>query len=161
MLSGDAVHNIADGIVLVPAFLIDVWVGVGTAVAIFLHEFVQEIAEFFVLKEAGYTTRQALIRNFAVSATILIGVLLAFFAVSIETLEAPLLAFAGGGFTYVILRDLLPSIIRSVQSGHRVAYFILAAVIGAGLLSSIQAITPHGHEHKEGRSGVETERHYD
>jgi zinc transporter ZupT len=146
MLLGDAVHNIADGIILVPAFLAGAWVGVGTAFAIFIHELVQEIAEFFVLKEAGYSTRAALTRNFAASSTILLGVILAASLASVETLEAPLLAFAGGAFVYIILRDLLPSILRSIHTEGRPLRFVVAALLGVGLLLGIGAALPETHE---------------
>ena len=74
LLFTDAIHNVADGVLLVPAFAVDVRLGIATAVAIFLHEAVQEVSEFFVLKEAGYSTKKALTLNFLVSSTILIGV---------------------------------------------------------------------------------------
>ncbi|TSC57606.1 MAG: hypothetical protein Greene041679_287 [Parcubacteria group bacterium Greene0416_79] len=138
MLLGDAVHNIADGIILVPAFLADVWIGIGTVAGIILHELVQEIAEFFVLKEAGYTTKEALVRNFVVSSTIFIGVILAFSVARVEEFEAPLLAFGAGGFTYILLRDLLPSIVGSVRKDGHAPQFAAAALIGAGILLGIQ-----------------------
>ena len=60
MLLGDAVHNIGDGLLLVPAFAADLHAGIAASIAIFFHEFVQETSEFFVLKQAGYSTGQAL-----------------------------------------------------------------------------------------------------
>jgi zinc and cadmium transporter len=141
MLFGDAVHNIGDGIILVPAFLADVWIGIGTALGIFFHELVQEIAEFFVLTEAGYTAKQALARNFAASATILLGVILAFSVATVEQFELPLLAFAGGGLLYVILRDLLPSILRSIRTEGQAAHFVVAALVGAAILLGVQTLT--------------------
>jgi len=73
MLLGDAIHNLSDGILLVPAFLINVWLGAATAFGILLHELAQELAEFFVLKEAGYSTKRALSLNFLVSASELLA----------------------------------------------------------------------------------------
>lgn len=149
MLLGDAIHNIGDGIVLAAAFLADIRIGVATAAALFLHEFVQEIAEFFVLKQAGYSTKKALTYNFAVSATIFIGVILALTTARIEQLEAPLLAFAGGAFVYIVLRDILPSIRSAIRAEGRAIRFAVAALIGAALFFGIQLLTPHSHEHDE------------
>lgn len=149
MLLGDGIHNITDGIILVPAFLANVWLGVGTAVGIFLHEFVQEIAEFFVLKNAGYSTWRALTYNFIVSGTILIGIGLALFVSTIENFEAPLLAFAGGSFLYIIFRDLVPSIARGVRSHGKTHQFVLAALVGAILMAGIGELTAHSHEDTE------------
>ena len=159
MLIGDAVHNIGDGIILVPAFLAGPHIGIATAGAIFLHELVQEIAEFFVLREAGYSTREALVRNFAVSATILIGVGIAFLAIFTAELETPLLAFAAGGFVYIIARDLLPSVVRSVRGGSPLSHFIGVATIGALLMGGVQALTPHTHHHSEEEHLHEHEEH--
>ena len=66
---GDAIHNVHDGIILVPAFLVSPVVGFGTALAILFHETVQEIAEFFILLGAGYSIKKALLLNLIVSTT--------------------------------------------------------------------------------------------
>jgi len=143
MLLGDAIHNVTDGLILVPAFLVSVWLGIATAVGIFLHELVQEVAEFFVLREAGYTVKQALVRNLLVSTTIFIGVGIALFIVETDRVEAPLLAFASGGFLYVILRDLLPSIVREVRTHKKIGVFLFAALLGAFLMITMDILVPH------------------
>jgi len=145
MLLGDAVHNISDGIILVPAFVANIWLGVATAFGIFLHELVQEIAEFFVLKEAGYSTAEALIRNFLVSGTILVGIVLTILISSIESFKALLLSFAAGGFLYIIFRDLLPSIIRSIKMRGKAHHFVIATLLGAGMMAGVGAIAPESH----------------
>ena len=150
MLMGDAVHNIHDGLALVPAFLVSPVVGLGTAAGILLHEIVQEIAEFFVLREAGYSVRKALTWNFIVSGTILIGVGLAVVLVSVEELVHPLVAFSAGSFTYVIGRDLLPSIIRHARLENHYRHYITAFLIGLLLMIGITILVPHdAHEDEE------------
>lgn len=133
MLVGDSIHNIGDGFLLAIAFMTDVGLGIATTFAVFLHELVQEISEFFVLKEAGYTDREALTRNFITSTTILIGVLIGVFVSGGHRIEAWFSAVAAGGFLYIILRDLLPSTVSSVtRNGHlkqHVVYFLSGLVI--------------------------------
>ncbi len=92
LLVGDAIHNIGDGIILVPAFLVSPALGLAVTISIVIHEALQEISEFFVLKQAGYSTRRALAVNFAVSSTILIGVFISYFATETTNLEGFLLA---------------------------------------------------------------------
>lgn len=143
LLIGDTMHNLADGLLLVPAFLADVRIGIATAVGIFLHELVSEISEFFILREAGYTVRQALIRNFAASSTILLGVLAAALLSSVESLEAPLIGLSAGGFLYVILRDLVPHTMSNIRRKGRGDRHILALVVGLLVMLGINALIPH------------------
>ena len=146
MLLGDAMHNIADGLLLVPAFALDLRVGIFTAFAIFAHELVQEISEFFVLKEAGYTTKEALLRNLIVSGTIFVGVGLSLLAVSIEALEIPLLAFAAGGFIYIVLRDLLPHTWGAVKKEEgSLTKHVAIGLVGTLVMLSVNTFIPHAH----------------
>lgn len=156
MLLGDAMHNIADGLLLVPAFIADIRLGIFTAFAIFAHELVQEISEFFVLKEAGYTNKQAFIRNFMVSGTIFIGVALSLIVTSIEVLEIPLLCFAAGGFIYIILRDLLPHTILSIkkENGSTTKHFAVG-LIGILVMIFVSVVIPHEHPEEEYHEEIE------
>ena len=73
ILIGDSLHNVGDCILLTSAFVISPVIGLIAMVSIFVHELVQEVSEFFVLRQAGFSARKALALNFLVSATILIG----------------------------------------------------------------------------------------
>jgi zinc and cadmium transporter len=57
ILASDAIHNIGDGILLAAAFAVNIGLGVVTAISIFVHELVQEVSEFFVLRQAGFLPR--------------------------------------------------------------------------------------------------------
>jgi hypothetical protein len=120
-----------------------------------LHELVQEVSEFFVLKQAGYSTKKALLLNFLVSSTILIGavgstVLLGVFA----NLEVPLMGIAAGAFLVVVFQDLIPHSVREakVEASHfkHLGWFALGVIIMLG----VNTIAVHGHgddddEHSE------------
>ena len=108
LIIGDAIHNTADGIVLVTAFSVSSVLGFAIAVSVVIHEALQEISEFFVLRRAGYTTKKALLINFGVSSTIIIGVVLGYLALATENLELVLLAVSAGFFIQVVIHDLLP-----------------------------------------------------
>jgi zinc and cadmium transporter len=147
MLVGDGVHNIHDGLTLVPAFLVSPTVGITTATGILVHEMVQEVSEFFVLRKAGYSVRKALILNFVTSATILIGVALALFAASFEELVHLLVPFAAGGFFYVVVRDLTPSIVRHARADGKYVSYLASFAGGLLLMAAVSLLAPHAlHE---------------
>jgi zinc and cadmium transporter len=152
ILMGDAIHNIGDGLLLVPAFLIDAQLGIATAAGIFLHELVQEISEYFILKEAGYSTRDALVRNFATSATILIGVFLGTNLASIEWLKIPLMGISAGGFLFIILRDLVPHTVKSIREKGRGDKHVQAIVFGILIMLGVNAVLPHSHEEQSDKA---------
>jgi zinc and cadmium transporter len=149
MMLGDAVHNVHDGLTLVPAFLVSPVVGFGTAAGVLLHEVVQEISEYFVLREAGYSARKALSWNFAVSTTILIGITAALYLASTEVMGHLLIAFSAGGFTYILARDLLPSVIAHAKSEHRPLAYALAFAAGVAIMLTVSVAAPHEHRVEE------------
>jgi zinc and cadmium transporter len=143
VLLSDAVHNITDGFILVPAFLLDWRAGVAATVGILLHEMVQEVSEFFVLKEAGYSTKRALTLNFAASSTILLGVVLALVLASFEGMLAILAGLAAGGFLAVVLRDLLPHAFASIRARGKGPVHAAAALLGIAVMVTTITVVPH------------------
>jgi zinc and cadmium transporter len=97
ILMGDAIHNFADGIVIASAFLIDPTVGMVTAIGIALHEIPQEIAEFGILLQTGYSKGKAAFYNFISASSVLVGVLFAwFFLTYAENFMGILIGLAAG-----------------------------------------------------------------
>ncbi len=142
LLMGDAIHNTIDGVLLVPAFVIDITFGIVITLAIFLHEAVQGTSEFFVMKEAGYSTSKTLGILFAISSTILLGVLVGTLASDSTFLLPYLIAFAAGAFLYVVFRDLLPSTFRSVMYSKNAGAHLVAGILGILVVFSISIIAP-------------------
>lgn len=160
MLLSDSIHNIADGLILVPAFAIGIEFGLVTAFGIWLHELVQEIAEYAVLRQAGYSSRKALILNFLTSLTIFIGIIVALILVSlVHGAEGPLAAIAAGSFLYVSLKDLIPHSVRHSRQTKRYADYVLAMLFGAALMIILNTTFGHshggGHEHGHAHSEIE------
>lgn len=149
MMIGDAVHNIHDGLALVPAFLVSPVVGFGTVAGVLLHELVQEVSEFFILREAGWPPRRALFWNFIVSGTILIGIALALTLVETEEIGHLLVAFSAGGFTSVLLRDLVPSIISHAMHEKRVLAYLFSFLIGFSTMLGVSLLVPHEHPEED------------
>lgn len=148
LIVGDAIHNVADGVVLVVAFAVSPAIGLAALVSIVIHEALQEISEFFVLRRAGYGVKKALAINFAVSSTILVGVVLGHFALVSHELEVALLALAAGFFLQVVFHDLLP---KHEQHENMEEFFkhALVVFIGAVLMGLVAQVAMEGHEHGE------------
>lgn len=145
ILTSDAIHNIADGLVLGAAFAASTPLGIAAAIGIFIHEIVQELSEFFVLKEGGYSTKRALSLNFLVSATLLVGALPAFFLLKeVQAIEGFILGIAAGAFFYTISRDLIPYTIRTSQAQKSHVPYITAACAGIVLMLGINIFLGHG-----------------
>jgi zinc and cadmium transporter len=113
VLTGDAIHNTLDGVIIAAAFLTDFHLGVVTAVAIMAHEIPQEIGNFAVLLHSGMSRGRALAVNLATSATALVGGVAAYFALREVTPLLPYaLAVAAASLLYVAVADLIPGLHR-------------------------------------------------
>ncbi|MFT5180076.1 MAG: zinc and cadmium transporter [Candidatus Paceibacteria bacterium] len=143
ILIGDALHNTGDGILLAPVFVTDLRLGIIAAFGIFVHEFVQEISEFFVLKAAGYTNREALTKNFIVSSTILIGAVGGYYLSLFDLLVAPLIGLTAGAFIHILLVDLIPESIRHSRKEKKYFNFAAWTLLGILLILSIDMLTTH------------------
>jgi zinc and cadmium transporter len=110
-LFGDAVHNCIDGIIIGGTFVSSIPLGIVIAVTIALHEIPKEMCDFGVLLHAGFTKKKALLSNFFVKLTIVIGSILgSLFATEIHGFVSYLFPFAAGGFLYIAGSDLIPEI---------------------------------------------------
>lgn len=124
-LAGDALHNFLDGLVIAAAFLTSVHLGVITTLAVALHEIPQEISDFGVLVYAGFSRRKALVANFLVAMTAVIGGVFGYFLTKYIRLTDYLLPVAAGGFLYIAASDLLPEVKKEVHRPRSVTALII------------------------------------
>lgn len=135
IMFSDAVHNIADGILLTSSFAVSTTLGITTTISVFVHEIIQELSEFFVLKQAGYSMKKALSLNFLVSSTILIGSIGGYFLLEkFEAIEAPLLGITAGAFLVIISHDLIPHSLQSIHSKKHIIKHVGWFTLGLGLM---------------------------
>jgi len=115
ILIGDAFHNFVDGFVIAAAFLTSVPLGIAASLAVIAHEIPQEVGDFAILLENGYSKTRALALNLLSSLTTLPGAVIAYFFLG-ETLEAVpfILALSAASFIYIAIADLVPSLHRQV-----------------------------------------------
>lgn len=141
VILGDAIHNLGDGILLAASFAVSVALGWAATLSIFIHEIIQEISQFFVLKQAGYSTKKSLLINLVTSSTIMIGSVGGYFLLdNFKAIEVPLLGLASGSFLMVVIQDLIPhSIKTSTSKSHiikHLAWFILGLLLMIGISSA-------------------------
>ena len=116
VLVGDSIHNFCDGVIIAAAFLADVRLGVVTAAAIIAHEIPQEVGDFIVLVNAGFSRAKALLFNALSGLAAVAGGVLGYFVVGPwKELFPCLLVVAASSFIYVAVADLMPQLQRRLS----------------------------------------------
>lgn len=153
LLIGDAIHNLADGVILGTAFLIDPAVGIATTIGLALHEIPQEIIEFGVLVRAGYSRTEAILRNLLSASTIIFGTILTVLvADSAEEYLWIVTGVAAGNLLFLAASELLPRIHGNLKNYGSIWNATLAILIGFLLMTAIISWAheqiPHDHSHE-------------
>jgi zinc and cadmium transporter len=113
VLIGDAFHNFLDGVVIGAAVRTSVPLGVSTALAVATHEIPQELGDFAILLDAGYSRRKALLLNIVSGGSSVLGAIVAVLALEwVPQLSQYVLSVAAAGFLYVAMADLIPDLHR-------------------------------------------------
>lgn len=142
ILVGDGMHNFTDGILIAAAFLADPKLGIVTGLAIIAHEIPQEIGDFIVLLNAGFSRARAFAYNLLSSLMAVLGGLLGYFTLESATGAIPyVLVLASSGFIYIAVSDLMPQMQRRATLRETVPQI---ALIGLGV-ATVLYLTGHIH----------------
>ncbi len=147
ILIGDALHNVADGLLLVASFGVSSLVGINTTLSIVLHEVPQEISEFLVLKKSGYSNREAILRNFASALSIFIGIAIGVFLIQSEILQAFLLGITATFFLGIVFTDLFP--IRTIFRKNEFKQMFSALLVGVLIMFGLTRLLGHSHDYHQ------------
>ncbi len=140
VIVGDAFHNFVDGIIIAAAFLTDVHLGIITSVAIIAHEIPQEVGDFAVLLNSGYSRWHALQLNLIASLATLLGGIIAYFTLQNAQEWTPyLLALAAASMIYIAVADLIPGLHRRAELRDTVQQVVLIA-LGTGTVGLITSV---------------------
>jgi zinc and cadmium transporter len=116
LIIGDCFHNFIDGILIASAFIVDINLGLITALAIIVHEIPQEISNFSILINSGYSLSRTLLMNIVTGCAMILGAILAYFVLNdLEFLIPMILSFAASSMIYVAISDLIPSLHKKVE----------------------------------------------
>lgn len=132
IILGDSIHNFVDGILIAAAFLTDVQLGIVSSLAVAAHEIPQEVGDFAILLESGYSKGKALFYNVLASLSTVFGGVLAYYC--LEDLHDSLpyfLALAASSFIYIAVADLIPSLHKKTDMKTSLEQI---ALIAAGVL---------------------------
>lgn len=140
ILIGDGIHNLVDGVLIAAAFLADVQLGVVTGLAVIAHEIPQEVGDFAILLNSGYTRARAFMYNILSSLTTVIGGVIAYFFLSLAQAAVPyVLAIAASSFIYIAVADLIPGLHRRPEVSATLHQAGLIAC-GVGVIVIVQAV---------------------
>lgn len=131
ILFGDAFHNFVDGIVITAAFLINIPLGLATALAVIAHEVPQEIGDFAILLDSGYSKQRAFLYNLLSSLTTLPGAVISYFSLKAAKTAVPyILAISAASFIYIAMADLIPALHQkiSIRDSARQFTLLLAGI---------------------------------
>ncbi|WP_269749263.1 ZIP family metal transporter [Herbaspirillum autotrophicum] len=144
ILVGDGLHNFTDGILIAAAFLADPHLGLVTGLAIIAHEIPQEIGDFIVLLNAGFSRTRAYVYNLICSLMAVLGGILGYFTLERGMEWIPfVLVFASSGFIYIAVSDLMPQMQRRATLRETIPQILL---IGLGVVI-VLVLTRHAHVH--------------
>jgi zinc and cadmium transporter len=138
ILTADGLHNLIGGAAVGGAFVVDTRLGIVTWLVAAAHEIPQELGDFGILVHSGWSSRHALLYNFASALTFPLGGLLAY-SLAGRLDVAVLVPFAAGNFIYIALADLVPEITAPAASREKVVH-TGALVLGLGSLLAVATL---------------------
>ena len=126
ILIGDAFHNATDGLVIAASFLSSIPIGVTAGISIIAHEIPQEVGDFAILLNGGYSKRRALALNILSSLSTVPAAALAYYALDIVRAGIPyVMAISAASFLYIALTDLYPELHRKAGFWSTIRQFIM------------------------------------
>jgi zinc and cadmium transporter len=144
VLVGDSIHNFCDGIIIAAAFLADTQLGIVTSLAIIAHEIPQEVGDYIVLLNAGFSRTKALLYNAISGLSAVIGGLVGYVVVGPwEALFPYLLVIASSSFVYVAVADLIPQLQQRMSLKDTAAQLAWLAAGMAMILLVVRAVRLH------------------
>ncbi len=137
---GDTIHNFLDGILIAAAFLQSTQLGIITAIAIVAHEIPQEVGDFLILLNSGYSKLKAFVLNMLSSCATLVGGVVGYYALQvIEGWTPVLLGVVAASMIYVAVADLIPGLHRRPELRATVSQTVLIA-LGIGSIALVRAL---------------------
>jgi zinc and cadmium transporter len=144
VLVGDSIHNFCDGIIIAAAFLADTQLGIVTSLAIIAHEIPQEVGDYIVLLNAGFSRAKALLYNAISGLSAVVGGLVGYVVVGPwEALFPYLLVIASSSFVYVAVADLIPQLQQRMSLKDTAAQLAWLAAGMAMIVLVVRAVRMH------------------
>ena len=141
-LIGDSIHNFIDGMMVASSFMVSIPLGIATSIGTASHEIPQEIGDYTILIYSGYKRGKALLLNFLVATTVIIGGVATYFAGHLfASLPKYVVPFSAGGFIYMACADLLPDL-KTEATMKKATIQIIALLVGVALIVAVKFFVP-------------------
>lgn len=139
ILIGDAFHNFVDGIVIAAAFMTSPALGMTVTLAVVAHEVPQEVGEFAILLDNGFSRGKAFLLNCLSATATIPGAILGYFWLAEANNVIPyMLAVSAASFIYIAAVDLIPSLHRKMNRGSSLQQisFLIAGMVTIGVVGA-------------------------
>jgi zinc and cadmium transporter len=166
VLIGDSIHNFCDGVLIAAAFLSDPQLGFVTALAIIAHEIPQEVGDYIVLVNAGFSRMRALVYNMISGMAAVVGGVLGYFLIEPWREFLPyMMVVAASSFIYVAVADLIPQLQKRLngrETALQIGWLSAGLLFIAGIVQGLHGLhdvahghDAHGHVHAPGQEAVQ------
>lgn len=153
---GDLMHNALDGVAIAASFLVSVPTGIITTAAVAAHEIPQEIGDFGLLLNKGYSRRRVIIVNvLSALATTVMAVFTFWLGSETELPIGVLLGLSAGFLLYIATSDIIPSIHEEAKNrllDVRPFLLVVGAVLVAATINLAHTYIDAGHDHESSES---------
>ncbi|MFT3858798.1 MAG: ZIP family metal transporter [Aquabacterium sp.] len=154
VLVGDSIHNFCDGVLIAAAFLSDPHLGFVTALAIIAHEIPQEVGDYIVLINAGFSRARALAYNALSGLAAVVGGVLGYFLIEPWREFLPyMMVVAASSFVYVAVADLIPQLQKRLDVRETVMqiFWLAAGLLMIGsIVGGLHDLHDAAHGHARG-----------
>lgn len=136
-LISDCFHNFIDGALICGSYLVDYNIGVATTIAVILHEIPQEIGDFGILLNSGFSKKSALLFNLLSASSSIFGCIIAYLiSKDINNFTNIILAFTAGSFIYIAVSDLIPDLHKETKISKSLVQ-IIGIILGILVMLNI------------------------
>jgi zinc and cadmium transporter len=137
---GDTIHNFLDGILIAAAFMQSTQLGIIAALAIVAHEIPQEVGDFLILLNSGYSKTKAFVLNMLSSCATLVGGVLGYYTLQVVEGWTPvLLGIVAASMIYVAVADLIPGLHRRPELRATLSQTVLIG-LGIGVIALVRVL---------------------
>ncbi|RCS59246.1 ZIP family metal transporter [Parvibium lacunae] len=145
ILVGDSIHNFSDGLLIAASFLADPHLGWAVTLSVVMHEIPQEVGDFMVLLNAGFTRRRAFLYNGLASLASILGGLLGYWLIGSSEQWMPYtLILAASSFLYIAVADLIPQLQQQLSWRQSFNQVLLISV-GIMMILLLGKVGEHAH----------------
>jgi len=142
ILAGDTVHNIVDGVLIAASFLVSVEIGIAASLSALIHEIAQEIGDFAILLNSGYSRKRAFATNMLSSLSTIAAAVITYFALeTMENIVPFIIMISAASFIYIALADLSPELHKHKRDAKLVLRQLV--FIAIGMVTVLLILTLH------------------